>query len=377
MKRVYHFAALVVLLSFSVLATGGCGSRNQAVEKESSIKVDTALIKKMNISQNTSYSGVIKGSSEEAVMAKESRRIAAVHVKEGQSVHRGQVLISLDRGTSDISVQQAQATLAAAQAAAASNQVQLQAAQRTLKRAQEMYNAGAASITELETAQDQVSTLSTGAVEAAVAQAQAGLNATRKNSENCEITSPINGIVGRIDVAVGDTASLQNPVVVINTTDNLEIKIKVSESDINSIRPGIPVEVWVDSIGKSLTGIIKSVASIADSTRSYPVAITLQNNPGVQAKSGMFAEVKLATQNKENILGIPMSAVLPQNGESVVFVVTNKKRSHQVRVETGISNGKYIEIVKGVKNGQTVVTKGNTLIEENTLLEISDGGAAR
>ncbi len=370
---------VIILMAFSLFIIGGCGKEDQSAVQESAIKVDTAIVKNMDIEKYSSYSGRVKGSQEEAVLAKVSRRVTAIHVSEGQAVKQGQLLISLDSANADISVQQAQAALAAAKAGATANEIQRQAALNNYNRMKELHDAGAVSDQALEAAKTQYDALNTGSAEAGVAQAQAGLNLAMNSLRDYEITSPISGIVGRIDVSIGDMTSMQSPVVVINQTGDLEVEVRVSESDISSVQPGTAVKVKIDAVGKEpLTGTVKSVASIAETaSRSYPVTVILPNNAASQVKSGMFAQVQLATQHKENVPCIPMSAVLPQNGENIVYVVSDDHHAKAVRVQLGINDGKYTEVTEGLKLEEKVITKGNTLIDETSLLEFADGGTKK
>ena len=380
MKTRYWNVIVVLVIMSLLIGVSGCNKEKKSEETQDNIiNVETAEVKEMDIIKCTSYSGKVKGSHEEAVMPNLARRVTAVYVTEGQAVQQGQVIVSLDRSKLDTAVQQAEAALASAQAALAANEVQRQTALSNYNRVKELHDALAISDQELERAKAQYDALSTGAAEAGVAQAQAALNLAQQNLADCEVTSPMNGIVGRVDVAVGDTTSLQSPVAVINNTSDLEIEVKVSEADISTIKAGTTVKVRITAIGEEpFTGTVKSVASVADPvTRTYPVKVALPNNSESQVKSGMFAEVMLETQRRAGVIGIPMAAVLPKNGESTVYVVNTEDHAQAVIVQTGLNDGKYIEIIKGLQLGQKVITKGNTLIDETSVLNFIDGGTAK
>ena len=375
--RYKNIMVMLVIMSL-LIGVGGCSKKSQE-EAQSVINVETAVVKTMDITRYSSYSGKVKGSQEEEVMPKLSRRVAAVYVIEGQTVRQGQVIVSLDRSKLDAAVQQAEAAVASAKAAQAANEVQRQTALSNYERTQELYSAGVATQQALETAKAQYDALNTGAAEAGVAQGQAALNLAQQNLADCEIKSPMDGIVGRVDVAVGDTTSMQSPVAVINNTADLEVEVKVGESDVSSVQAGAAVKVLIKAIGEEpLTGTIKSVASVADPvTRTYPVKVSLPNNSAAQVKSGMFAEVMLGTKHRAGVTGIPMDAVLPKNGENIVYVVNEGNRAQAVIVQTGLNDGVYTEITKGLQVGQKVVTKGNTLIDETSVLNFTDGGTVK
>ncbi len=376
-RRVTYRVIMLGLLTVSLLLSG-CGKKAPE-EVQNVFKVETAAVKTMDITRYSSYSGRVKGSNEEAVLPKLSSRVTAVYVAEGQAVQKGQVIVSLDSSKQAAAVEQAEAAVASARAGQAANEIQRQTALNNYNRMKELHNAGAVSDQALETAQAGYDALNTGAAEAGVAQAQAALNLAQQNLADCDIKSPMDGVVGRVDVAVGDTTSLQNPVAVINNTADLEVEVKVSEADVSSVQAGSAVKVQIKAISdEPLTGTVKSVASVPDSaTRTYPVKVSLPNNPQLQVKSGMFAEVMLGTQHRAGVVSIPMVAVLPKNGESTVYIVDEENRAQAVVVQTGLNDGTYTEITSGLQVGQKVVTKGNTLIDETSVLEFADGGTAQ
>jgi multidrug efflux pump subunit AcrA (membrane-fusion protein) len=88
----------------------------------------------------------------------------------------------------------------------------------------------------------------------------------------------------------------------------------------------------------------------------------------------MFAEVNVDTVHKDGVVCIPVAAVLPKEGFSIAYVVDKDRKARSVTVETGIKNNDYVEITKGIKAGQEVITKGNTLVNEGTLVKVVAGG---
>ncbi len=369
---------VVLVIMLLLIAVSGCGKKEEEAAQDA-INVETAVVKIMDITKYAGYSGRVKGSNEEAVMPKLARRVTAVYVTEGQSVRKGQVIVSLDSSKLDTAVQQAEAAVSSARAALAANEVQRQTALNNYNRMLELHQAAAVSDQALEAAKAQFDALNTGAAEAGVAQSQAALSLALQSLADCEVTSPMDGIVGRVDVKVGDTTNMQNPVAVINNTADLEVEVKVSEADISSVQAGTAVKVLIDAVGKEpLTGTVKSVASVADPvTRTYAVKVSLLNNASAQVKSGMFAEVRLGTQKRTGVTGIPMVAVLPKSGENTVYVINEENRAQAVIIQTGLNDGTYTEITSGLQVGQRVITRGNTLIDETSVLNFADGGNAQ
>lgn len=366
--------ALSILLLGMAAGLSGCGQKVEAA-KETAITVNSAKAQIMDISKTVDYSGAVRSSNEVQVLPKLEARVTAINVKPGDYVSQGQILLSLDNSDLEVSIKQAEAQLAQARAAQKSNELQLESARLNYERMQELFTAGAISEQQLEAARDQFQSLNAGIVQASVAQAEAALLSLQKQWENCNIISPIDGTVGSINVSLGDTSSPQMPVAVVTKAGDLEVEIMVSESDIPYIETNSKVDVLVEAVSdKAIKGTIKSVSTVADSrTRSYSVKIALANSEG-RIKSGMFAELNLTTMTKKNVLAVPVHAVVPKGEKTIVYTIDEEQRAKKIEVHTGLENNNYIEISNGLKDGQTVVTDGNTLISNGTLLKIIGGG---
>ncbi len=368
---------LFLLISMSMLATG-CGKEKELV-KESTITVNTAPAVKCDIAKSMRYSGMVRGHNEVYITPKMPARVTAIHVQPGQRVRAGQLLLSLDSKDLNVAVKQAEAALAGARAAQVANELSLENARKNFERNEELHKAGAISDSQFEAEKLRYESLNSGAVAASVAQAEAALASLQNQMENCNLTSPIDGIVGSINLSLGETASPQMPAAIVTDTGELEIELLVSEAEVSYIKMGSAVDVSIEAASeKPFTGQVKSVSVVPDPVkRSYSVKVSLPNPDGL-IKSGMFAEARVDTQSKKDVLAIPVNAVVPKSGRQVVYILDvkdNEKRTREVEVETGIKNENYIEINKGLKAGQEVITRGNTLVSDGTLVRVVAGGS--
>lgn len=372
MKKRLGFGVLLLLLA-AVLFVSGC-SKKQEVVKESEITVNTAQAQVQDLAKSVTYTGTVRGKNEVYLMPKASARVTDILVQPGDPVQAGQTLITLDDTDYIAGVQQAEAMLAMAQAGLHSNQVQVENARLNLDRTKALHEAGAVSDQQLEAANAAYEALAAGSAEASVAQAEAGLLAARNNLDHCRISSPINGIVGTIGLSLGDTANPASVAAIVSDTGQLEVEIMVSESEVSFVQKGSQVKVVVRAVQtEPFTGQVDTIATVADPVkRNYAVKIGLPNPDG-RIKSGMFAELKVDTMSKPAILVIPISAVIPRSGQSVVYVVDQDSRAQTVEVKTGIKNDQFIEIVSGLVAGQEVIVKGNTLVSDGTLVKVVGG----
>ncbi|MEN6349888.1 MAG: efflux RND transporter periplasmic adaptor subunit [Syntrophomonas sp.] len=359
-KNKYSYLWLVLLLILSLLLSG-CSKKEEAV-KETELSVNAAQVKKGDIAKSVHYSGVVRGSNEVYIIPKVSARVTGIFVKPGDRVNQGQTLMTLDN-------RDYVAAVKIAEAGKRANDASLQLAGADLERTQRLYESGAVSAQQLEQAQAKYDGLAAGSADAALEQAQTQLN-------NCTITSPINGVVGSINLSLGDNTSMQSPAVVVSDSSKLETEIMVSESEVGYIQVGSDVEINIRAASNKLfKGQVESVSSVPDpDKRNYAVKVTM-NNMGNKIRSGMFAEVRVDTISKKDVLYIPVSAVIPTGGREIVYTVDKDKRAREIEVQSGIKNDNYVEIVKGLQAGQEVITKGNTLVEDGTLVRVVAGGS--
>jgi len=367
------YLLLVTVLVLSLIAAG-CGKKEEVVE-ETEITVDIAKAEKRDIAKSASYSGIVRGENEVYIMPKVMARVTAIYVKPGDQVREGQTLLVLDSSDYEAAVKQAEAALAQAEAAKRANDVQKETALANYERMKKLHEAGAVSDQQMEQARSQYEALAAGGAEAAVEQARAGLLQAQTQLNHCIIKSPISGVVGSINLSLGDTASPQSPAAVVTETSRLEIEVLVSESEVSYIEAGREVDVFIDAVqDEPFKGRVKSVATVPDPVkRSYVVEVML-DNPDGSIRSGMFAEVSIATISKDDALCVPRSAVIPKGGRDVVYTVDKESRAREKEVTAGIENSSYIEIVKGVKEGEKVITRGNTLVNDGTRVRAVAGG---
>jgi len=373
-KKRGRYLYLIICLLTAILAVTGCGKEAEVV-KESEITVNTAPAKIQDLAKSVSYSGIVRGQNEVYLMPKIAARVTGIYAKAGDTVKAGQTLITLDDTDFIAGVKQAEASVALAQAGLRNNEIQAENARLNYERTQKLFEAGAVSSQQLETARATYQALVSGSAQASAAQAQAGLLAARTQLDKCVISSPIDGVVGSIGLSLGDTASPQSAAAIVSNTAQLQIEVMVSESEVSYIQQGSEVNVLVKAAQEqAFKGQVDSIASVADpSKRNYAVKVALPNSDG-KIKSGMFAELNIDTLSKKNIICIPVAGVMPKGGRDIVYIVDKDKRAREAEVKTGIKNDQYIEIVSGLKEGQEVIVKGNTLVNDGTLVRVVAGG---
>lgn len=145
------------------------------------------------------------------------------------------------------------------------------------------------------------------------------------NLESCTVRAPMDGIVTGLDGTVGDSVKAGAALCSILDTTAMTMKISIDELDIGIITPGQSVTSTVDAVPatakKALTGTVTSIAvegSSSNGVTTYPVTLTL--DPDARLKSGMNADASILVTNKENVLLVPIEAVITINSRTFVYV---------------------------------------------------------
>lgn len=372
-----QWMAVLVIIMVMLISGSGCNQKEEK-QKETAISIEIFPVETMDMSKQVSYVGTISAQNEVMIVPEMQTKVTAVLVKPGDRVRAGQVLIRLDSSDFQAGLAQAQAAVAQAKAAKSTNDIRLQQAQANYDRIKTLHDGGAVSDVELETASTNLQLLNSGVAEAGIAQAEAGLSQVQKNINKCSVISPINGVVGSIDAQVGEFPRPGMAIASVSSGGDMEAEIMVSESEIPYVKAGALAQVNVQAANQQgLSGQVLEVSNIADQQRhTYRVKVGFTNVDD-SIKSGMSAHVLINTEMRPSVKVVPINAVLGRAGESLVYVVDDQNRVHERTVLTGMSNHEFIEILEGLEIGEPVVTKGNSLVNESTLVKIIGSEASR
>lgn len=362
--------ALLVLLLVTRIIGALSGSGQQAGVQENYIPINAQTVTKDSISTNITLSGKVFADKEAAVIAKTPGRVESISVKVGDKVQKDQVLFSLDKSDMQASYNQARAGLKMAESNYQMNKDKLENAKLQLERYKQLYEIGAVSKAELEQMELQASDASLTAVEAQLDQARAQYDSAARSYNDLEVKSPIDGIVTALDVRVGDMAANTAPSAMVVDMDNVFVEVGVSEKVINSIDSSRDVQVEIASaFSGALKGKIDGVSLAADArTGKYTIKINIPNENHL-IKAGMFAKVIIDTAAKDDVIVVPAEAVVYRSGKNVVYVIEDSKVVER-EVAKGLENGKQVEIVNGLDEGDILIIKGMNFVKEDSEIKI-------
>jgi RND family efflux transporter MFP subunit len=206
----------------------------------------------------------------------------------------------------------------------------------------------------------------------AVNEAQASLQQSRNQFQYQEeqmkkafIRAPITGTVVSIAAQQGETvaAAFAAPTLIIVTDlKRLEVKAYVDETDVGKVHLGLPSQAKVDSFpSRAFKGKVTKIAAastIKDNVVTYETTIALENPEGL-LKPDMTAAVEIFLDRRPDVLSIPSEAVKREGEQEVVYVLPKGAPKPVKRVvKTGLDNGSDVEIVSGLKGGESVVLAG-------------------
>jgi len=328
---------------------GGRGGRGMP---SGPVPVEVTKVENGRIARSVSVSGNIEPIRTVAVNAQLGGALRTVNVEEGNRVSAGDTLATLD--DREISAQLASAEAQYEVASAAADR------SRRLRERQV--------ITEAEYERDR----------AALAAAQATRDQLRTRMGFATVRAPAAGVITEKLVEAGDIVGVQNHLFTIAVVSTLVVRVRVSELDVVSIRPGDIAEVALDAFpGRTLQARIRRIFPSADPvSRLVPVEVALMGTDASVARPGFLARVTFALGARENVRLVPASAIVTDaSGTRAVYVIAENKAERRF-VRTGITSEGKVEITEGLDEGEVVVVTGTNNLRNGADVRIISATAA-
>ncbi len=337
-------------------------------------------------------SGTLVYESQVTLVPEIIARVNEVLVKEGDAVRKGQLLIRLEDESPRAETLQLQASLRQSELQVERQRVNLEALTVRAKRYAELRSHDLVEPTKYDEMQAQVDLaaveLRTG--RETVKQAQAQLRQAQDRLAKTEIHAPIDGKVTLVSIKPGETAVpaavsiAGSTLMTIADTSSTFAEINVDETDVARLSKGQGVRIVPAAFpDRAFRGRVEQVAMAPKQnpgqSRSYPVRVKLENE-GLPFHPGMScrAEIAVSQSGEAKNPGVPVQAVHYESSEgrddktrAFVFVMDNR-RAVRRPVEIGLADDTFIEVTRGLKTGETVITG-----PAKTLRFLSDGEAVR
>jgi RND family efflux transporter MFP subunit len=206
-----------------------------------------------------------------------------------------------------------------------------------------------------------------------IQQAEAAVDLARLQLDEATIKAPFDGLIAELNISEGSTAGPQAPVARV-VSKEVEVAIDVEENRLGQVFEGQNAALRVTTYpGQDFPAVVTSVAPVADTdTHTFAVKITPIDEEGV-LRSGMYADVSILAEEKQETLLVPRAAVILVNNQETVYVVKENNTVEQREITTGLVNGSYAEILSGLEPGETVVIAGQPNLVNGAPVEIVTG----
>lgn len=397
---------LVIILIIVVIASGG---------KENIILIQTEKVQKRNITQTVTATGTINPEFKVAITPEVTGEIISLPVKEGDIVKKGQLLIKIKGDQYMAQKDRLEANLKSSEASLQMRVAELDKIKLEYERVKELHTKGLSSDSEMENAQANYlgAKASKEVAEANVLQSKAQLREVMDILYKTTIYSPMDGIVTQLNVEFGERVlgsgySQGTDIMTVADLNNIEAVVDVDENDVVLVSVGDTANISIDAFGdKIFHGVVTEIGNSAKSAGfgtqeqvvNFSVKIKLIDlDPNL--RPGMSCNADIETQTVSDVLSVPIQSVtartdIPTEEDSVkskessegddnagmtgkkkpkevIFLVKDGK-AKMVVVETGISDDNYLQIKKGIEEGDQVVSGSYRAISR----ELEDGSIVR
>ena len=410
-KYIYILITVVVLIVVLIVAK----KKGLLGETGESREVSLAKVELVEIVESVSSSGKIMPEVEVKIAPEVSGEIIKLTIKEGDEVAKGQLLVAINPDIYVSSVNRAMAALQSSKSAHQQSKARHIESEQEFNRNKQLYDNQTIAQSEWDKAKAnyEVAKLQVESAKYQVSSSQATLREAKDNLARTKIFSPMNGTISRLNVELGErvvgTQQMAGTELlrVANLSD-MEAEVDVNENDIIKVKLGDETDIEVDAfLNKKFKGIVTEIANSAetagtsaDQVTNFKVKVKILKESYEEIskemklkyspfRPGMTATVDINTKKKTGIVGVPISAVTTRSdttsvsskrkekakeveeeeGDSdeekvenkkdlfeCVFVIDTEGKAKIRIVETGIQDDENIEITKGLKEGDEIIT---------------------
>lgn len=389
---------VIVIVLISLAKTGVIGNKNLGKE------VEIAKVNQMTIVETVSATGKIQPEVEVKISSEVSGEIIELPIKEGQVVKKGDLLVRINPDLYTSGLNRSVASLSGTKAGLSQADAQFKEAKANYDRNKTLFDKGIISRSDWDKA------VSTYAVAQATKQsayynvqsAAATVNEAKDNLGRTTIYAPADGTISSLGVELGErvlgTQQMTGTEILrVANLNNMEVEVDVNENDIVKISVGDSARVEVDAyLKKEFKGVVTSISNsasadlTADQVTNFKVKVRilkesyadlLEGKPESYSpfRPGMTATVDIITKRKENVLAVPISAVVVKSDTSstvkpvvvsaeedknappktekkfeCVFVKVGDKAKIRI-IKSGIQDDTNIEVSSGLKPGDEVI----------------------
>ncbi len=350
----------IALFALGCLAFTSCSKKQGMPTGDNKHVVETIAPQVADIT--TSYPATIRSCQDVNIVAKVSGHILKVYVKEGQEVKAGQPLFLIDPTLYNAAVKSAEAAVKMAETS-------IETQRLNVENKEMLHSKGIISDFDLRSAKNQLATL-----EAQLASAKAQLTNAKDQLAFCTITSPTNGVVGKINFRQGTLASpsLPQPLTVVSDLREMYVYFSMAEKQVLNLGgqasalasfPAVNLRMANGKLFEN-QGQITAISGVIDaSTGSLQVRADF-SNPNRILRSGGTGTIEVPTSDSAAVM-VPQIAVVDVQEKKFVYTLgeDNKVKYTEIKVLSQ-NDGQHYIVTEGVKIGDRIVVEGVATLKD-------------
>lgn len=310
--------------------------------------VELAIVEQKDFQHKIAVQGTIETDKDALINAEMGGTIDRIHVKEGDKVRQGQVLVTIDSDILASNIQEIN--------------TQLEFAEYMLEKQEELKTRGVGSEFDYKQAKSQVDALNSK------------LKTLGTQRGKSVVKAPFSGTVDQIFPKAGEMAGAQSPLLRLVNNDKVTISADISERHYSSIKEGTPIAVFVPTIKDTFMMNVTNVGNYINPTnRTFRIQTKLEKNKTLLPN--MLAELNITDLNLSGVLVVPSKAVLKsQQNEDYLFIASKSGEQYKVEkvvveVVTKYEGETVVQpLIGAIKKGDLVVTAGARGITEQDLV---------
>ena len=346
--------AVVAVLIGGAFGLSGC-MEAEAEDKQSAeveviaVPVEVAELTTGDISSNYVTTAVLEAKEEAFVVARASGIIENIFVEEGDYVEKGQALATLEQERYQLNLLRAQADLVGIE--------------KELHKIDKVYN------------QKLVSDDTFDKLTAQYQSAKANLELAKLDLKETTIIAPISGFIAERNAKVGNLTESFQRQRMFHVVQQKELYgiVHLPEKELPRVHVGQQAKLRISAVNnQSITAVVERISPVIDAaTGTFKVTLRVANENNI-LKTGMFAQVKLNYDTRENATLLPRRALLHIDDQINVFVV-NGDKAEKISINIGYEEGEFVEVTQGLSGNEKVVVTGHQNLKDQAPVAVVNG----
>lgn len=340
----------ICLLILAVLFLVACGKKN--VEKE----YEVTTVERGDISLSIEKTGQVVSENEVAVYTTANQRVNKVFFKAGDNVKKGDIVLTfypVDRNELQRKIQ--------------IKSLEVQQKQRDLRNASELKKIGGASAVSVDDARIALQT------------AQLELSSLREDLALLvdNIKSPVDGVITTMTADENYRVNTETTLFKVSDAKNMKVEVSLTDSEIQNIAVGQRVEISSDALpkGQQIEGTVSQISGVATKSANLDesnttVSVKLSDPKGL--RPGATINAIIYYKESKNVLKVPYSAVINENGKYYVFTVGKDNKVTKKEITVGETDNLYYEVSTGLSSGEKIITVVDETLQNGQKIKISD-----